>query len=494
MGCKRNSDGKWGQGPAGPTRRAFLEQTALGFGTLALAWLTEQDRAPAATAGDQGSLDLRPRPTHFPPQATAVIMLMQAGGPSHVDLFDPKPELKRRDGQPYPGDVETLQPGSQDKKLMGSPFKFVPHGGCGMELSELVPEIGTVADDVCLVRSMFSDNNNHPQATRCINTGKIFPGRPALGSWISYALGTENQSLPAFVALRDPDGYSSSGATVWENGWLPALFRGTEISSRGDAVLNLHPAAPLPDGVDRDNLELLFRLNEERRRLYPQETELDARIRNYELAARMQLGAEQVLDISRETADTRKLYGLDDPVTENFGTRCLMARRMVESGVRFVQVMVPVKTGGWDHHSNIKSGLEAVCPQVDRPTAALVRDLKQRGLLDTTIVLWTGEFGRLPISQGGNGRDHNRHAFSVLVSGGGFKAGHVHGASDEFGYRAMEGRVSCPDLLATILWQLGLDHDRLKYMHHGRAESLTDSPVTGARVVQELLGRFTPTA
>ncbi|HEV3006514.1 MAG TPA: DUF1501 domain-containing protein [Pirellulales bacterium] len=475
-----------GRGLGFPSRRAFLERSTLGLSTLALAWLGEQEAARAAVAG---GLDLRPRRGHFPAQATAVIMLMQSGGPSHVDLFDPKPELTRRDGQHYPGDVETLQTGSQEKKLMASPFRFFPRGECGMELSGLLPAIGTVADDVCLVRSMFSDNNNHPQATRCLNTGKIFPGRPALGSWIGYALGTENQDLPAFVALRDPNGYSSSGATVWENGWLPALFRGVEIHSQGDAVLNLHAAAPLPDGVERDKLELLARLNEERRRLYPRESELDARIRNYELAARMQLGAEQVLDLSCETAATRALYGLDDPLTENFGTRCLMARRMVESGVRFVLVMVPLTSGDWDHHGNIKPGLESLCPRVDRPTAALVRDLKERGLLDTTIVLWTGEFGRLPISQGGNGRDHNRHAFSLLLAGGGFRAGHVHGASDEFGYKAVEGRVSCPDLLATILWQMGLDHDRLKYPHHGREETLTDSVVTAARVVRDLLAR-----
>jgi uncharacterized protein (DUF1501 family) len=317
---------------------------------------------------------------------------------------------------------------------------------------------------------------------RCLNTGKIFPGRPAVGSWIGYALGTENDNLPAYVVLRDPDGYNNGGTTLWENGWLPALYRGTEIQSRGAAVLNLRPSAPVPSDVERNNLELLARLNEERRRLYPDETELDARIRNYELAARMQTSAEQVLNISGETAATRALYGLDNPVTENFGTRCLMARRMVESGVRFVQVTNPIKTGGWDHHSNLKPGLEAVCPQVDQPTAALIRDLKHRGLLETTIVIWTGEFGRLPISQGGNGRDHNRNAFSLIVAGGGFKAGHVHGASDEFGYRAIQSPVSCPDLLATVLHQLGIDHDRLKYRHHGREETLTDSSATNARV------------
>jgi hypothetical protein len=472
-------------------RREFLQQASLGFGMAALACLLEQDQGKAIAAAPEGpgGFDLRSRPGHFPARARSVIMLMQAGGPSQIDLFDPKPELRRRHGEAYRGDVEVLQPGSETKKLMASPFRFQPQGECGMELSELIPWIGSVADDICLVRSMYSDNNNHPQATRCILSGKIFPGRPSIGSWISYALGTENQNLPAYVVLRDPEGYNNGGTTMWESGWLPALFQGIEIQSRGAAVLNLHPAKPLPEGIQRNNLRALARLNEERRKLYPHESELDARIRNYELAARMQLSAEDVLRISGEAPATRRLYGLDDPVTENFGTRCLMARRLVESGVRFVQVMVPVKSGGnpWDHHEKIKPGLEVLCPQVDRPTAALIQDLKVRGLLDTTIVLWTGEFGRLPISQKGDGRDHNRNAFSLLLAGGGFKPGHVHGRTDEFSYKAVEGRVSCPDLLATILHQLGIDHDCLKYLHHGREESLTDSPVTHARVVHELI-------
>jgi hypothetical protein len=472
-------------------RRAFLHDAAIGFGSLALAHMLDQERGPArAERSDQHErADLRPRRGHFPARARSVILLMQVGGPSQIDLFDPKPELRRRNGQIHAENLETLQPGSETKKLMASPFRFERRGQCGMQLSELIPAIGTVADDVCLVRSMYSDNNNHPQATRCLLSGKIFPGRPSVGSWISYALGTENQNLPAYVVLRDPDGYNNGGTTMWESGWLPAIFQGTEIQSRGAAVLDLHPAVSLADGTQRDNLAAIARLNEERRKLYPSEPELDARIRNYELAARMQLSAEEVLDIRNETAATRRHYGLDDPVTANFGTRCLMARRLVESGVRFVQVLVPVKSGGmpWDHHENIKNGLLALCPQVDRPTAALIIDLKQRGLFDSTVVIWTGEFGRLPISQKGNGRDHNRNAFSLILAGGGFKSGHVHGRTDDLGYAAVDGRVSCPDLLATILHQLGVDHERLKYLHHGREESLTDSAVTHARVVTELL-------
>jgi Protein of unknown function (DUF1501) len=468
------------------SRRAWL-QSNLGLGTLAAAYLLHADGFLGTTGASPGGTDMRPRTGHFPGRATSVIFLMQSGGPSQVDLFDPKPQLQRRDGQRHPGEVESFQPGSHANLLMASSYRFRRHGQSGMDFCELLPHMGEVADDWCMVRSMYSDNNNHPQAMRCINTGKIFAGRPTLGAWVSYALGTENQNLPAFVVLRDPDGYSSGGATQWENGWLPAQFRGTEVQSRGAAILNLRPQTPLPASVQRNNLEALARLNEERRQLYPGESQLEARIRNYELAARMQLNAEQLLDLSREPASIRRLYGVDEPATANFGTRCLMARRLVESGVRFVQVMVPVSGGGWDHHSDIRQGLARVCPQVDRPTAALVKDLKQRGLLGQTIVLWAGEFGRLPITQGGTGRDHNRHAFTLLLAGGGFKPGYIHGATDEFGYRAVEGRVSCPSLLATLLHQLGLDHERLGYRHNGRVETLTDAPVTGARVVRELL-------
>jgi hypothetical protein len=432
--------------------------------------------------------DLRPRPGQFPGRARAVIFLLQGGGPSQVDLFDPKPELQKRHGQKHPRSVESFQPGSSANQLMASPFRFRRHGRCGMDFCELFPHLGSVADELCMVRSAYSDNNNHPQALRCLITGKVFPGRPALGAWVSYALGSENQNLPAFVVLRDPEGQGV--VSYWDNGWLPALYRGTEIQSRGAAVLNLHPREPVPAGVRRNTLDALAALNEERRKLYPRESELEARIRNYELAARMQLGAEKLLDLSREPASVRKLYGLDDAVTAEFGTRCLMARRLVESGVRFVQVLNPAAS--WDHHSQLKEGLAQMCPKVDRPSAALIQDLKQRGLLDSTIVLWTGEFGRLPITQGGTGRDHNRHAFTVLLAGGGFKAGYIHGATDEFGYQAVDKPVSCPSLLATLLHQLGLDHTRLAYRHHGREETLTDAPVTGAGVVGELL--HTPSA
>ncbi|MCH2201028.1 MAG: DUF1501 domain-containing protein, partial [Fuerstiella sp.] len=344
-------------------------------------------------------------------------------------------------------------------------------------------------DDICMVRSMHTENNNHPQGLRMVHTGKIFAGRPTLGSWICYGLGTGNQNLPAYAVLRSPTGYSNGGTALWDSGWLPAAFRGTEIQTEGPPFINLHPARQRPDGAQRNTLDLLSKLNRERQQLYPNDTRLSARIANYELAARMQVEAEDLLDLSSETQETQRLYGMDNETTRDYGTRCLMARRLVEAGVRFVQILTPNTNGfmPWDQHRNLLGGIDAIAAQVDRPSAALISDLRSRGLLDETIVMWSGEFGRLPISQNKTGRDHNRHAFSLLLAGGGFRSGCVHGATDELGYRAVEQRVSCPDLHATLLHQLGLDHDALTYLHNGREETLTDSVVSEARVVTELL-------
>jgi arylsulfatase len=311
----------------------------------------------------------------------------------------------------------------------------------------------------------------------------------ALGSWISYALGTENDNLPAYIVLRDPEGYNTSGTLLWQNGWLPAEHRGTEVATQGAPVLNLVPRQPVAPELRRGQLNLLARLNERHRLDYPHESELEARIRNYELAARMQLAAGSLLDLNSETAETQHLYGLDRPETAGYGMRCLMARRLIESGVRFVQVFPPVKPQfqPWDAHANVKTDNEAICAKCDQPSAALITDLKRRGLLEETLVIWSGEFGRLPVSQNGSGRDHNRNAFSLLLSGGGVRGGYVHGATDEVGYRAAENRVSVHDLHATVLYQLGLDHRRVTYYHHGSDESLTDARVTRARVVEDLL-------
>ena len=467
------------------SRRQMLQTTGLGFGTLALSGLLNAERL-LAESGSRTSFDLQLRPSHFAPRAKSVIMLMQNGGPSQMELFDPKPELNKRAGQVHHDKVEMFQPGSQANVLLGCPFKFEPRGESGMEISEALPHLAELADELCLVRSMHTGHNNHTESLVMLTSGKLFPGRPTLGSWISYALGTENHNLPSYIVLRDPDGYPGTGSTLWQNGWLPALYRGTEFNAQGPPVLNLRASVPLPDGAQRDDLEFLARMNERHRRDYVHESALDARIRNYELAARMQLAAGDVLDLSKETEATRKMYGLDRPATAGYGARCLMARRLVESGVRFVQVF-PGSGNPWDSHGDVKNEILTIAGKTDLPSAALIRDLKLRGLLESTIVVWTGEFGRLPVSQNGKGRDHNRNGFSLLLAGGGFKNGYVHGATDDVGYRAVEKPVHVTDLFATLLHQLGLDHNKLTYRHHGRDETLTDSPATGAKVVGELI-------
>lgn len=473
------------------SRRDLLQSLGSGFGTLALAGMLSEAGllSPAfAAVPSTSSNPLAPRNGHFPAKARAIVQLCQNGGPSQMDLFDNKTELTKRNGQPHPEQVEVFQLGNKNV-LMGTPFRFAKHGQSGMEFSEIIPHLASVADDLCLVRSMFTENNNHPFALNMLQTGKTFNGRPAMGSWIGYALGTENQDLPSYIVLRDPAGYNTSGKMVWASGWLPPVYQGTEFSSSGTPVLHLNPARPVSAESQARSRRFLQELNATHLERHPHESELEARIQNFELAARMQITATQVLDLSQETAATRSLYGLDNPATAGYGTRCLMARRLIESGVRFVQVFPPLDPSfqPWDNHSNLKNDLTKICGRVDQPSAALITDLKQRGLLDDVIVMWTGEFGRLPITEGANGRDHNRHAFSLLLSGGGFKAGHIHGATDEFGYKSVEQRVSVPDLHATLLHQLGIDHTRLTYLHNGRQERLTDPVVTGARVIKEIL-------
>lgn len=463
------------------TRRDMLMSSALGMGWLASRFMAE---------AEDGGLKRAARKPHFAPRAKAVIMLVQNGGPGQMDFFDPKPDLGKHDGVVHREKVETFQKGSESNKLLKSPFKFHRRGQCGVELSEVIPHIGEVADDICLVRSMVSEHNNHTEGLVLLNTGKIFPGRPAFGSWVSYALGTENSNLPAYIVLRDPEGYNTSGTLLWQNGWLPALHRGTEVNTKGSPVLNLQPAAKVNATTRSAQLAAIKKLNKIHLEKFPGNTDLETRIANYELAARMQLEASATLNLSRESEATKKLYGLDQKETAGYGLRCLMARRLVEAGVRFVQVFPPVKPQfqPWDSHSNSKTQNKQIAAKCDLPSKALIRDLKQRGLLDETIVLWSGEFGRLPVSQNGKGRDHNRNAFSLFLAGGGFKPGCVHGATDDVGYRSVQDIVTVPDLHATLLHQLGLDHTELTYEHHNSPESLTDARVTGANVVKEILG------
>lgn len=459
-------------------RRAFLARSAGGVGSLALAHLLA-DTAQGATPSVSPSVG-----PHFQPRAKAVICLFQHGGPSQMDLFDPKPELSNRHGQPYPGELE-VHFHKQQGNLLGSPFTFKPAGQCGMELCELLPHTAGVADQLCLVRSMTTDSVDHEAALRIIHTGKLQAGRPTLGAWTIYGLGAIADDLPAYVVLGDPGGLPIDGTRNWSSGWLPAMYQGTPFRAQGSPVLDLDtPAAVAPEARQRQ-MRLLAQLNTAHQAIYPNHTQLAARIRDFEMAARMQTAVPEVVDLSNETEATRKLYGLDQPQTAEYGRRCLLARRLVERGVRFVQLFLHNQP--WDTHSNNAGQLRDLCAKHDQPAAALVQDLQQRGLLDSTIVMWTGEFGRLPISQGSDGRDHNRHAFSLWLAGGGFKAGHVHGATDEFGYRSVEKVVRVYDLQATLLAALGLDHLRLTFPHEGRDDSLTDSVVTDATVVPELL-------
>ena len=463
------------------SRRQFLEQSALGFGSLALGSLLAEE----ADASVRSVHSMEPRANHFVPRAKSVIMLFQNGGPSQMDLFDPKPELQKRHGQV----VKNIRGGNgnneQTEPLMASAFPFQRCGKAGVEYSSLVPHLGSMADDLCVVRSMFSVDPNHPGATFMMCSCSNRPGRPSLGAWVVYALGSENRNLPGYVVLRDPAAFHSGGPMQVHNGWLPALYRATEIRAEGTPVLNLKSARPRVTGIPEENLRLISELNASQRLRYPTESVLDARIANYELAARMQLRASEDLDIAQESAETHKLYGLDNPVTAAYGRRLLLARRLVERGVRFVHVLAP--RNGWDHHDYLNDKIVPLCQEVDQPSAALIFDLKRRGLLDDTLVVWTGEFGRLPTSQRGHGRNHNPHGFSLLMAGGGVKGGYVHGATDEFGYAALEQRVSVPDLFATIMHQLGLDHARVSYKHHGAEENITDTRANHARVVQELL-------
>ena len=467
-------------------RREFLKNFGLGFGALAFSSMLAEDSRASSFTHD-AVRDMSARLTHFAPKAKSVIFLFQNGGASQMDLFDPKPELTKRNGQK----AADVRGGNADapsnEPLMGTAFKFRQHGESGIEFSELVPHLASVADDLCVVRSMYSNDPNHPGATYMMCTGNNRPGRPTLGAWCVYALGSENRNLPGYVCLRDPGIFHSGGAMQITNGWLPAQFRGTELRTEGEPVLNLNPYAPRPDGVQRNNLAFLEKLNRLQQERYPTESVLDARIQNYELAARMQLHASPELDLSNETAATEKLYGMDREETATYGRRLLLARRLVERGVRYVMVLSPGSHNVWDHHANLNTGLPDICNRTDQPSAALITDLKQRGLLDETLVVWTGEFGRTPTSQGGSGRDHSPHGFTLLMAGGGLKPGFVYGATDEIGYKAVENRVSVPDLFATLLHQLGLDHERLTYDVHGIEENVTDTKVNHARVVSDLL-------
>jgi hypothetical protein len=421
---------------------------------------------------------------HYPPRARAVIQLFQHGGPSHMDLLDPKPVLNARHGQPMPDWFTDRVRLTQHGNLLGSPFRFRRSGKCGVEFSEILPHTSTCADDIAVIRSMFTEHNNHEQALWMMHTGRIVSGRPTLGSWVNYALGSENQNLPAYVVLRNDGSLPTDGARNWSSGFLPPRYQGVHFRHTGTPVLYLNPATPVSESTQRLRRDLLRQLNSEHRTLNPAIAgDLEARIASYEMAGRMQMHAAEALDLTQESAETQRLYGIGQAKTDSYGRRCLIARRLVERGVRFVQIFVASQI--WDTHSKNAESTRNCCEKTDQPTAALLKDLKRRGLLDSVLVVWGGEFGRTPVSQGGDGRDHHKQGFSMWLAGGGIKGGQAYGATDELGYHAVENRVQVADLHATILHLLGLDHRRVNYHLHGRDERLTD--VYDARVLQPLL-------
>ena len=472
-------------------RRHFLQNGAFSLAPVALASLLQQRQAqaePAKPLSELEGLSLAAKKAHHAPRAMAMISLFMQGGPSQVDLLDPKPELTRLDGKEFPGKVKYDDAGGASTKVLGSPWKFKPRGQCGTEVSELLPHLSGVVDDLVVIRSMQTGVNNHGQSIHAMNSGRIQQGRPSLGSWLTYGLGAETEQLPAFVAMTDPKGLPVEGVLNWSNGWLPSLYQGTVIRPREPRILNLEAPSQLRGRTQRNYLDFLRQLNLEHITEHSDRGELQARIANYELAARMQTAALEALDIRQETVATYRLYGIDRKETQEYGTRCLMARRLIERGVRFVQLFT--QNQYWDHHRKIISGLPKACLKTDQPIAGLMIDLKQRGLLDNTIVHWGGEMGRLPVIQNDAGRDqigrdHNTYGFSMWLAGGGFRAGCTYGNTDEFGHRAVENPVNHYDYHATLLHLLGLDPDQLSYQRNGQEDSLLSGQ--GGKVVTEIL-------
>ena len=473
-------------------RRALLRRGSLQIGGVAAAWLLNQDRAratPPSVPKAEQQFDLNTRPPGEQPRARAMISLFQHGGPSHMDLTDPKPELSRQHGKNYDGNVAYSFVNAASKKLMGTRWRFRQHGDCGTELSELLPHTAKIVDDICLIRSMHTGANGHEVSIRYFHGG--IPGvlgRPHFASWLLYGLGAGSQNLPAYMVLTDPGGHPVDGTNNWSSGFMPPIFQGTVLRAKEPRILNLDPPQHLAGRPQQQNLRFLQALNQQHAQRFPQEPDLTARMASYELAARMQTAATEALDISSETKATQELYGIHEEPTQEYGTRCLIARRLVERGVRFVQLFLSGQP--WDHHNNIGSSLPAVCRRTDRPSAALVQDLKQRGMLDETIVHWGGEIGRLPVTQDQgssekHGRDHNGQGFSIWLAGGGIRPGMAYGATDELGHRAVENVVTPNDYQATLMHLFGLNSKELIYYHNGQPQIVTAG--RDAKVVTDIL-------
>ena len=475
-------------------RRDFLSRISSGLHGAALASLLGADLYKAnpalAAHAKPKTYDLSPKPTHFQPRAKAVIQLFMNGGPSQVDLFDPKQDLKKYAGKTPSRDLTAVLVTPQaNAGILPSPYEFKPRGQSGLMFSELLPHMAGVADEFTMIRSMVTKSPNHEPALALMHTGRALKGRPSWGAWVTYGLGSQNQNLPAYVVLDDPQGLPLSGIANWQAGWLPPVYQGTRFRAQGDPVLNLRPRQDWPHEVLDAERSLLRRLDQAHLQARPNEPDLHGRIASYELAARMQLEASDAVNIDAENEATREAYGLNDAATESYGRRCLMARRLVERGVRFVQIYIERQI--WDAHSKLDEILRDCCGKTDKPTAALIRDLKQRGMLDDTLVLWGGEFGRLPLGQGDPdnpaslGRDHGPSGFTTLLAGGGVKGGAVYGSTDELGNHAAENPVSVHDYHATLLHLLGMNYRDLVFKRHGLGERLTDQ--FAARVIKEIL-------
>ena len=455
------------------TRREWLHRAGGGAGLIAMAnLLAEQPvvaEQPIATS-------LAPRLSHFPAQAKAVIWLFMEGAPSAVDIFDPKPELTRRDGQTTSIQAFFGNPGP----LMKSPFSFKQYGDCGQWVCEKYTHVARHVDKMAFIKSCFSESNDHVPAIYQINSGLPRTGFPTAGAWVTYGLGSENQNLPGYVVMGNTKG-AKGGPHNWGSGFLPSTFQGTLFRSQGSPILNLQRQPRVTEQDQRAQLDLMAKLNHEHLLRHDEDAAFADRMQSFELAYRMQSEAAEVVDLSRESSTTRAMYGIDNPQSQSFGSKCLMARRLVESGVRFVQVY---SDGEWDAHNDLVKNHTQHCAATDVPVAGLLTDLEARGLLDSTLVIWGGEFGRMPISQNGNGRDHNPNGFLQWMAGAGVKGGVSYGETDEIGYAAAENRVSVNDLHATILHLLGLDHERLTFFHNGRSYRLTD---VAGNVLHEIL-------
>lgn len=458
------------------SRRELIFRAGAGFSGLALASLLDQDGLLAAEPGQQKRVNpLAPKESHFKTKAKSVIFLFMYGGVSHVDTFDPKPELTKNHGKPMnKGKVDVFfgNPGN----LMASPYKFEKHGQSGIEVSELYPHLATKVDDLCMVRSVYSTSNNHSPAIFQMNSGNMRPGNPSLGSWVTYGLGSENENLPAYIVMYDWRGGPIGGAPNWSSGFMPAAYQGTSFRAGNKPIVDLNPPKWVDPHLQRQEIDLVQKLNHEHQASHAGNSDLDARIASYELAFQMQTHAPEAVDISRESDATKKLYGIGEKTTDYFGRQCLIARRMVERGVRFIQLY----SGGghqqesWDAHYGLHENHSLHCAETDKPIAGLIQDLKAHGLLDSTLIVWGGEFGRMPISQSGIGRDHNPWGFTMWFAGGGVKGGQVIGATDEYGYKAEVEPFSVHDMHATILHAMGLDHRKLTYYYGGREQRLTN--------------------